>query len=277
MAGPLRNISNHLQEYTHLRHGRAIRALQVIHPGRQIFQSQPPLLSVNTGVDWPRWAQDIGGIQGTWIANQAALAALGQGHVSQIVLGMPAGPQGRFRQLYRANGPGQLQAQDDYDIMRRNCWAFSAWDNINNRQGAFLNVYDDISRINHSCRPNVIINIEAGTGNADVIAIRRIAVNEEITVNYLVGDWLLSYLQRRGITNQNWGFQCDCVDCATPASRTTGNTIRNRINQSQNSFPTLPAVANWDALVTARVLSSLTERVSLTEALVGKNEEWLEA
>ncbi|CAJ1358377.1 unnamed protein product [Effrenium voratum] len=75
-------------------------------------------------------------------------------------------------------------------------------------------LFGTISRVNHSCEPNVRMQLEVGLGRLE--AVRRIEVQEEILLSY--GGWDTAFLARAPQDRQeyllgNWGFQCRCTRC----------------------------------------------------------------
>lgn len=98
----------------------------------------------------------------------------------------------------------------------KNCWAVSGHSALHAQPTAFLRVYELISLINHSCRPNSIPDFDNLTGNAEVIIVQDLAPQIELRLNYIEGHWLETFAQRRAVTRRFWGFTCDCVDCRGP-------------------------------------------------------------
>merc|ERR1711894_327762 len=81
-------------------------------------------------------------------------------------------------------------------------------------EGKMTGVYDNFSRLNHSCGPNSIRNINCSyTGEINVIATRNIEEGEEIHIKYF--DMETASLQRmaRKMKLLNWGFNCICDIC----------------------------------------------------------------
>jgi len=117
----------------------------------------------------------------------------------------------------------------------------------------------------------------AQTGRVDIIAIRQLAQGEEVTLNYLVGDWLKTMAARRVVIQGTWGFQCTCVDCVNPTFR-DGNRIRQRIRVIQADWPNIQARwGNWTDVQRSTDLLALTELASSVEILLGRSDEWIDA
>ena len=78
-----------------------------------------------------------------------------------------------------------------------------------------VNLYLNISRINHSCLPNCeaiqkydeLFDHYTNT----VIATRNINIGDEILYNYLHDN--MPYNKRQAKLYQNWGFTCKCIKC----------------------------------------------------------------
>lgn len=68
-----------------------------------------------------------------------------------------------------------------------------------------------ISRINHSCVPNVVQHWNVLMEKEIVYAIRHITAGEEITTSYLIGG---PSSERRTALKEYFGFDCGCVQCS---------------------------------------------------------------
>lgn len=93
--------------------------------------------------------------------------------------------------------------------------AFEEDAEINGQTCCVLRVYDDLSRINHSCRPNATVewngNIEKGT----LHALRDIRQGEEIVICYLPEpkDCFKNKRARKDELRRSYGFDCHCDAC----------------------------------------------------------------
>lgn len=82
-------------------------------------------------------------------------------------------------------------------------------------------VFPTISRMNHSCEPNVRL-IPSGTGELVALAAVDIAKGEELCICYLERNalpllhFLLLPSERRRHLLRRWGFECGCPRCAAP-------------------------------------------------------------
>ncbi|KAK4569350.1 hypothetical protein LTR86_003112 [Recurvomyces mirabilis] len=102
-----------------------------------------------------------------------------------------------------------------------------------------LRVYGKISRINHSCRPNAVVNWNANLGRATVRAITTISSGDEILLDYL-GSAEATYQtrrQRRQALQARWNFHCLCAICnAPPAEVRRDNQLRLDAKQLYGSL-----------------------------------------
>ncbi len=81
------------------------------------------------------------------------------------------------------------------------------------------NLYELLSRVNHSCEPNAIRQTETG-GQSVVQLVSCVAIREgdEILVNYMDGiDEGLNVEQRRSRLQQQYRFHCECPRCKREA------------------------------------------------------------
>jgi hypothetical protein len=277
-AAPI-NINAHIEVFSSPAHRRAIRTLDVVPAGTIVLQDQQPILSIDTGVPFDAWSDDANNVQTDWPTRQQFEADTGNQNLRvSVTLGQTQpGSQGQFRSLYRDNPAGGPEAQNDYNILLRNSIALS---DGSAQSTAFLRVYYYISRINHSCRPNAVMSIKDSTGNIDIITIKDLNPQDELTINYLEGDWLGTAHQRNLVFQASWGFTCNCVDCL-PNGRVEGNKIRRRLDATTGRWNTLNAAwnasnGNWDTVQRTNALTTIMERVSYTEVLVGKSDKWID-
>lgn len=91
--------------------------------------------------------------------------------------------------------------------------------------GVFVNV----SRINHSCKPNAKHTWNSKLQQQTVYAIRKIHEGEEITLSYLAGG---SSEERQGILKSHFRFECKCELCSLPPNALRASD--GRIIRAQN-------------------------------------------
>ena len=75
-------------------------------------------------------------------------------------------------------------------------------------------IYNDISKINHSCHPNAELHWNVQTNTGTICAVSPIGFGEEITINYL-GDRssLATRRSRQKEVQKRWRFHCACSIC----------------------------------------------------------------
>ncbi|KAI5894514.1 SET domain-containing protein [Schizophyllum commune H4-8] len=83
---------------------------------------------------------------------------------------------------------------------------------IDAQDGQYLAIFDELSRMNHSCRPNALYHWDSSTFSGSLRAVRDIEPGEEITVSYC-GEVDRPYSDRRALLAP-YGFGCDCRACA---------------------------------------------------------------
>ncbi|KAJ8508559.1 hypothetical protein ONZ45_g9166 [Pleurotus djamor] len=72
-------------------------------------------------------------------------------------------------------------------------------------------VFDDVSRINHSCCPNAVARWDPSTLTIQVYALRSISLGEEITISYV--DLSLPTADRQSFLRTRYNFACTCQGC----------------------------------------------------------------
>ena len=77
-------------------------------------------------------------------------------------------------------------------------------------------VYHTISRINHSCKANVVFGLEEPENDSMIITTcRDINKNEEILLNYIGAESIFNTKQeRQDELQENWYFRCECEVCS---------------------------------------------------------------
>lgn len=87
-------------------------------------------------------------------------------------------------------------------------------------QGA--GVFATISRANHSCQPNARFKFGPGRTYCSLVAMRRLAAGDEITVSYISESNMLLPISHRRKMLSNWNFTCCCPRCAASSDDTRG-------------------------------------------------------
>ncbi|KAK3388099.1 hypothetical protein B0T20DRAFT_109278 [Sordaria brevicollis] len=99
--------------------------------------------------------------------------------------------------------------------------AFRMFINGQNPYSGHLGAFPEVARMNHDCRPNLNSRIENITHSS--IAVRTIAVGEELTISYIDG---LLPRQARQERLQDWGFECTCSLCSASAEEVEASDKR---------------------------------------------------
>ncbi|TVY68677.1 SET domain-containing protein [Lachnellula suecica] len=87
-------------------------------------------------------------------------------------------------------------------------------------------IFANISRINHSCRPNAVHSWNPLLNQETVYAVRPIKAGEEITLSYHAGG---PSNTRKEILKEGFGFDCTCEICSLPETelkKSDGRLIR---------------------------------------------------
>lgn len=99
-----------------------------------------------------------------------------------------------------------------------------------------LRIYEKISRVNHSCRPNAVVSWNPNDGKAYLRSIRHITRGEEVTILYFVSEdfSLQSRNNRQNALVLEHGFNCACPDCRlTGQALTRNNRARHQALQDR--------------------------------------------
>eukprot|EP00928_Gymnodinium_smaydae_P079542 TRINITY_DN63445_c0_g1_i1.p1 TRINITY_DN63445_c0_g1~~TRINITY_DN63445_c0_g1_i1.p1 ORF type:complete len:315 (-),score=52.97 TRINITY_DN63445_c0_g1_i1:45-929(-) len=136
---------------------------------------------------------------------QVLRTALRLGLVPPSVVSFSAMEYARLRKVIRVNGfafTGDLREGDaGYDVGEA--------------------VFNRISRMNHSCAPNLEANVSwndvLGTLTNSVRARVEINVGDELNISYQ-SDVQWSVAERRKKLKEHWGFDCDCTRCVAELS-----------------------------------------------------------
>ena len=94
-------------------------------------------------------------------------------------------------------------------------WANGVY--IGDKEGAKeKGVYHIISRINHSCKANVVFGLEeVGSDRMIITTCREMAKNDEFVLNYIGAESIFNTKEeRQGELAENWYFSCKCEVCS---------------------------------------------------------------
>jgi len=128
-------------------------------------------------------------------------------------------------------------------------WPMAEWYEAEFR---YIAVGDLVSRINHSCCPNVSNKFYVPAFAFEVFAVRDIPAGEEITTTYV--DVFAPAAERQDQLEE-YGFQCTCPACADPAAF---DRIRGILDDAPR-----PNMDGSVSLKAALQMLSMIERVGL--------------
>ena len=96
-----------------------------------------------------------------------------------------------------------------------------------------------ISRINHSCSPNVEWSfLEEKRTSKEVRVIRNIKKGEEVLADYIAdGKSFLLKSERKGKLKMGWNFDCSCSLCSSDCEE--NDALRRRVKQLHDEIPLL--------------------------------------
>lgn len=98
-------------------------------------------------------------------------------------------------------------------VFETNAITLAITPNLERGHSAGTAVFSGISRINHSCTPNVAHTWNQVLGVETVYAVRDIAPGEELTIAY-VPVVCNGRQQRQAMLSEFYGFECDCIACS---------------------------------------------------------------
>ncbi|KAJ3390855.1 SET and MYND domain-containing protein 3 [Entophlyctis sp. JEL0112] len=102
------------------------------------------------------------------------------------------------------------------------CNSFATLDRLSFEQTGLAVFPHSISPINHSCWPNctALFKSSSSTGNCtvDIVALRDISAEEELTISYMDGG--LQPPVRRAKLMETYGFECNCELCRRQSALT---------------------------------------------------------
>lgn len=166
--------------------------------------------------------------------------------LAQALKALPKDSQRAYLSLHN-NYPGKNPLSN---IVRSNGYPLGPGSDVG---GVFANV----SRINHSCRPNTKHTWNGSLQQQTVYAIRPVAAGQELTLSYLQGG---TSAQRQQELQSYFGFTCTCELCSLPPAALAASDSRIQRAQELND-----AIGDWDtcrssparALADARKLLAL--------------------
>ena len=175
-----------------------IAVIKRIKPGMLIVE-EAALLSIPVTTPWAQWTDQA---QMAWFLNESAG---GTTHIRDAVNRLSTEKQQQFGVLHTSSN-----ANTDVGRVERNCYSME-----NGENGTTITVFNDISLINHSCRPNAVFSLESNLPRAKLYAIATIPRDEEIVIEYCATDHLFLSAQGRQTDSPTgiYSFRCDCQSC----------------------------------------------------------------
>ncbi|KAF8995749.1 hypothetical protein BDQ17DRAFT_1430141 [Cyathus striatus] len=123
-------------------------------------------------------------------------------------------------------------------IWRTNTFAISDIGELGDENDQYGMVLKEMSRINHSCRPNCTYSFDTASFSFELRVSRAIAQGEEIFFCYCEPN--VPTVQRQAELKP-YGFSCTCLSCCPTSPNPRGDIIRStiafRVNTLQEGFP----------------------------------------
>lgn len=132
----------------------------------------------------------------------------------------------------------------DGPVMKVQLNAFEYDEGARDQERCILRLYEKISRMNHSCRPNAVTDWNATLSMATVHAIVEIPKGNEITIDYMAAaqGCLRTTAQRAVDLRKGYQFDCGCVVCGDALVRTTDDKVRK---QAAKLYRNINSAAQW--------------------------------
>ena len=264
--------------------GRTLRAIQDIQPGQKIFSDVAPLIKLETCVSWDDWKRDYHGIKSAWFQTEDLAAEDGAGQLADLIENLPLKTVLEFKRLWPGLDPDYIyhRADDHWTYFLDGCWdGPGPGSSSGSQEVAFLWIWKDISAIQWSCRPNVLIDFDRN-GSAKVVALRDIPSGTEIVLNYMTDDWLSSRATRGKKLMELYERECECIDC-TEKTFEEGDQLRIETArydlQKEKLLSTggneTKRLEDLSVIQRSLLLGLLTTTLQCAEILAGKDTNWI--
>jgi len=153
-----------------------------------------------------------------------------QTHLDSTLAQLSNTKRKKFRKLYNA-----FPEQNEVGIVRTNCYALGC-------NTTLSGVFEKLSRLNHSCRPNSERWWDPEREVETLYALRNIEANEEITISYSGRTAGMSQSARQNLTSKAWRFDCNCDCCQlTGFARESSDEHRELIGMADDMVGFNPA------------------------------------
>jgi len=121
-------------------------------------------------------------------------------------------------------------------------------------------VYKNASRINHSCKPNVVCSFNQDKKMVEVRAIKTIYPDKELTMCYI--DPLNSANDRKKLLTAKYNFDCMCKICSLPVNQLKENDqLRREILGLNNNMEDIYGKNPQKALKYAKMKLERMEKI----------------
>ena len=192
----------------------------------------------------------------------------GRADLIEVRNGLSQDKQAALNGLYNMD-----RDNDIVNLFATNCFT-EPLKSQDNHIGMFVRIYERISRVNHSCRPNAVVSWHPGLKKAFLRALRNIPQHTEIMINYYAEERTsFQALQiRRHSLRQGCNFTCNCEVCVLPGREGKKNGIQQeralklytKLHQPErDNFATTQAATNSK---TAKIVVA-NDYISLLKAI----------
>jgi hypothetical protein len=115
-------------------------------------------------------------------------------------------------------------------------------------QGELSGLFENLSRLNHSCRPNSERCWDHNREVETLYALRCIETGEELTVWYF-DNAEMTRAERQGVMRTSWRFECKCECCSlTGAALEASDNRREFIKKVEELVPYIPPHKIFDSV-----------------------------
>ncbi|KAK5134582.1 hypothetical protein LTR08_006368 [Meristemomyces frigidus] len=106
--------------------------------------------------------------------------------------------------------------------------AFEYEEEVNGQRHCVLRLYKDLSRLNHSCEPNAIVEWNPTLSKGTLHALVAIPAGQELWIDYMAGAerCLRTTTNRRADLSRYYNFLCECHVCS---NNRNGKSANNRL------------------------------------------------
>lgn len=137
---------------------------------------------------------------------------------------LPQQPQGTITTVPQRRQPLRssrraITEKEDLSRASHNAFSETFVDNDGHTKTA-LRIFNDISRFNHSCRPNAHYYWDETQQRGVVRATERISPGTEITITYISDEGFNNAATRQDFYNEHYHFTCQCIACGGEQSMT---------------------------------------------------------